>query len=80
MTGPRKKDSGPINKVAKGIVLFPCVVLGGMFLTAGLSGNAGANESLALGLGSALLGGGILTQLIPDDVWAKANQPDNDGV
>ncbi|MFO8237095.1 MAG: GIVxVP protein, partial [Prochlorococcaceae cyanobacterium] len=52
-----------INRTAKGIVLVPCLLLGGAFLAAaawGGDGAAAANRTLALTLGAALMGGGLL--------------------
>jgi len=57
-----------INRTAKGIVLVPCLLLGAAFLAAAVWGDqaAAANQRLALILGSALMGGGLLAQLIPE--------------
>lgn len=56
-----------INRTAKGIVLVPCLLLGAAFLAAAVWGDeaAASNQRLALILGSALMGGGLLAQLIP---------------
>ncbi|NBT74206.1 MAG: hypothetical protein EBT14_08520 [Betaproteobacteria bacterium] len=57
-----------INRTAKGIVLVPCLLLGAAFLAAAVWSDeaAGSNQRLALILGSALMGGGLLAQLIPE--------------
>ena len=57
-----------INRTAKGIVLVPCLLLGGCFLAAAAwsDGAASANRPLALALGAALLGAGLLTQVLPE--------------
>ena len=57
-----------INRTAKGIVLVPCLLLGAAFLAAAVWGDqaAAANQRLALILGGALMGGGLLVQLLPE--------------
>jgi Na+/glutamate symporter len=57
-----------INRTAKGIVLVPCLLLGGCFLAAAAWSDAAAsaNRPLALALGAALLGAGLLTQVLPE--------------
>ncbi|MEN9542176.1 MAG: hypothetical protein RLZZ459_2267 [Cyanobacteriota bacterium] len=56
-----------MNRTAKGIVLVPSLLLGGSFLAAAVWGEAaGDNRNLALGLGGALLGAGLLAQLFPE--------------
>ncbi len=57
-----------LNRVAKGIVLVPTLLLGGGFLAAAawLDGPAAQNRSLALCLGGILMGAGLLAQLLPD--------------
>jgi predicted phage tail protein len=57
-----------INRTAKGIVLVPCLLLGGAFLAAAVWGDqaAGDNQRLALVLGAALMAGGLLAQLLPE--------------
>ena len=57
-----------INKTAKGIVLVPCLLLGAAFLAAAVWGDqaAGSNQRLALILGAALMGSGLLAQLLPE--------------
>jgi hypothetical protein len=56
------------NRVAKGIVLVPSLLLGGAFLSAAawLDGPAAQNRGLALALGGVLLGAGLLAQLLPN--------------
>jgi predicted phage tail protein len=55
-----------IDRTARGIVLVPCLLLGGAFLSAAAWGSAeaAANRSLALVIGLVLLMGGALAQLI----------------
>jgi hypothetical protein len=55
------------NRVARGIVLVPSLLLGGAFLAAAswLEGPAAGNRGLAIGLGSLLMGAGLLAQLLP---------------
>jgi hypothetical protein len=57
------------NRLAKGIVLVPSLLLGGAFLSAAawLDGPAAQNRGLALTLGAVLLGGGVLAQFLPSD-------------
>ena len=57
-----------INRTAKGIVLVPCLLLGAAFLAAAVWGDqaAAANQRLALILGGALMGCGLLAQLLPE--------------
>jgi len=57
-----------INRTAKGIVLVPCLLLGGAFLAAAVWGDGAAadNQRLALIIGGALLACGLLAQLLPD--------------
>lgn len=57
-----------INRTAKGIVLVPCLLLGSAFMAAAVWGDAaaGANQRLALVIGGALMGGGLLAQLLPE--------------
>jgi hypothetical protein len=55
------------NRLAKGIVLVPSLLLGGAFLSAAawLDGPAAQNRGLALTLGMVLLGAGGLAQFLP---------------
>jgi predicted phage tail protein len=57
-----------INRTAKGIVLVPCLLLGAAFLAAAVWGDAAAaeNQRLALVIGVALMAGGLLAQLLPE--------------
>lgn len=55
-----------LNRTAKGIVMVPCLLLGGAFLAAAAWGNQ-ANQLLALGLGAGLVGAGLLAQLLPTE-------------
>ncbi|MFN7678999.1 MAG: GIVxVP protein [Cyanobacteriota bacterium] len=56
-----------LNRVAKGIVLVPSLLLGGAFLSAAawMDGPAAQNRGLALTLGAILLGAGLLAQWLP---------------
>ena len=53
------------NRVARGIVLVPCLLLGGAFLATAVWGQGVAteNRTLAIGIGSGLLLAGWLSQL-----------------
>jgi hypothetical protein len=55
------------NRLAKGIVLVPSLLLGGAFLSAAawLDGPAAQNKGLAITLGAVLLGAGVLAQFLP---------------
>jgi hypothetical protein len=57
-----------LNRTAKGIVLVPSLLLGGAFLCSAvwLEGPAAQNRSLAIGLGTILMGVGLLAQLLPE--------------
>ena len=57
-----------LNRTAKGIVLVPSLLLGGAFLAAAAwaDGPATANRPLAVALGLALMGAGLLAQLLPE--------------
>lgn len=57
-----------LNRLAKGIVLVPCLLLGVAFLCAALWGDgpAAANRSLALTLGGLLLLVALLSQFLPE--------------
>lgn len=54
------------NRVAAGVVMVPCLLLGAAFLsTAVWTDAAGPNRSLALGIGALLLGAGGLAYFLP---------------
>lgn len=55
-----------LDRTARGIVLVPCLLLGGGFLSAAAWGppEAEANRSLALVIGLVLMSGGALAQVI----------------
>ena len=55
-----------LNKTAKGIVMVPCLLLGGAFLSAAIWGDQ-ANQTLAISLGLGLMAAGLLAQLIPTE-------------
>lgn len=57
-----------INRLAKGIVLVPCLLLGVAFFCAALWGDgpASANRPLALTLGGLLLLVALLSQFLPE--------------
>ena len=55
-----------LNRTAKGIVMVPCLLLGGAFLSAAVWGDQ-ANQTLAISLGLGLMGAGLLAQLIPTE-------------
>jgi hypothetical protein len=56
-----------LNRTARGIVLVPCLLLGGGFLAAAvwLDGPAAQNRGLAITLGAILMGVGLLAQFLP---------------
>jgi hypothetical protein len=66
------------NRLAKGIVLVPSLLLGGAFLSAAawLEGPAAQNRGLAITLGAILLGGGVLAQFLPSDSPPQAGDDD----
>ena len=66
------------NRLAKGIVLVPSLLLGGAFLSAAawLDGPAAQNRGLAITLGAILLGGGVLAQFLPSDSPPPAGDDD----
>ena len=54
------------NRIASGIVMVPCVLLGSAFLSTAIWGEAASdNRSLAIGIGSLLLIAGLLSLAIP---------------
>jgi hypothetical protein len=56
-----------LNRTAKGIVLVPSLLLGAAFLAAAVWGEAGeSNRTLAISIGSVLMGAGLLAQLFPE--------------
>jgi len=56
------------NRIAKGIVLIPSLLLGSAFLAAAAwgGGHGGTNRALALSLGLTLIGVGLISQVLPD--------------
>lgn len=66
-----------LNRTAKGIVLVPSLLLGGAFLATAVwaEGPAAANRPLALGLGAALIGAGLLAQLLPEPAPSPSPSP-----
>ena len=56
-----------LNRTAKGIVLVPSLLLVSAFLAAAVWGDTAAdNRPVAIGLGLALIGAGLLAQLLPE--------------
>ncbi|WP_114991677.1 GIVxVP protein [Synechococcus sp. UW179A] len=54
------------NRIASGIVMVPCVLLGSAFLSTAIWGDAASdNRFLAIGIGSLLLIAGLLSLAIP---------------
>ena len=66
------------NRIARGIVLVPCLLLGGAFLATAVWGQGAAadNRGLALSIGAALIGAGLLSQWPAPD--ASVTKPDDD--
>ena len=53
------------NRIASGIVMVPCVLLGSAFLSTAIWGDAASdNRPLAIGIGSLLLVAGLLSLAI----------------
>jgi hypothetical protein len=68
-----------LNRTAKGIVLVPSLLLGGAFIAAAawVDGPAAENRILALVLGGALVGAGLLAQLLPESRPEITSQQDS---
>lgn len=68
-----------LNRMARGIVLVPSLLLGGAFLATAtwLDGPAAGNRWLAIGLGGLLMGAGLLAQLLPGS--SPPAKADSDG-
>ena len=66
------------NRIARGIVLVPCLLLGGAFLATAVWGQGAAadNRGLALSVGAALIGAGLLSQWPSSD--SSVTKPDDD--
>ena len=66
------------NRVARGIVLVPCLLLGAAFLgtAAWGQGAAAENQGLAAAIGIALLLAGLLSQLGGDSETTPVTNPD----
>ena len=65
------------NRIASGIVMVPCVLLGAAFLSTAIWGDAASgNRSLAIGIGSLLLFAGLLSLAIPGG--STEAEPKND--
>ena len=66
------------NRIARGIVLVPCLLLGGAFLATAAWGQGAAadNRGLAISIGAALFGAGLLSQLPSSD--EQVTKPDDD--
>ena len=67
------------NRIARGIVLVPCLLLGAAFLATAVWGQGAAaeNRNLAVGIGLGLLVAGMLSQVRTDD--ASTNESDTNG-
>ena len=65
------------NRIAKGIVLVPCLLLGGAFLATAVWGQGAAanNRGLAAVIGGVLILGGVLAQGLTD----RSDPVDPDG-
>ena len=57
------------NRIARGIVLVPCLLLGAAFLATAVWGQGAAveNRNLAVGIGLGLVFAGLLSQIRTDD-------------
>ena len=66
------------NRIARGIVLVPCLLLGGAFLATAAWGQGAAadNRGLAIAIGAALLVAGLLSQVPSSD--DPVTKPDDD--
>jgi len=68
------------NRIASGIVMVPCVLLGSAFLSTAIWGDAASdNRSLAIGIGSLLLVAGLLSLAIQGgstEAEPKADEPE----
>ena len=66
------------NRVARGIVLVPCLLLGAAFLGPAVWGQGAAaeNQGLAAAIGIALLLAGLLSQLGGDSETTPVTNPD----
>ena len=68
------------NKVAQGIVLVPCLLLGGAFLSSAVwsPGILNPNRLLAIGLGVLLIITGIIAQLLSSQDSLEDKDSGND--
>ncbi|MGC6482151.1 MAG: GIVxVP protein [Synechococcus sp.] len=68
------------NSVAAGVVMVPCVLLGGAFMSTALwTDAAGPNRPLALGISVILVGAGLLAYLLPGSgSTTHQDDPDRD--
>lgn len=68
------------NRIAKGIVLVPSLLLGSAFLAVAAwgGGPGGTNQALALTLGLTLIGVGLASQVLPD--WGQDDAPEPMGM
>ena len=64
------------NRIARGIVLVPCLLLGAAFLATAVWGQGATaeNRNLAVGIGLGLFVAGLLSQVRTDD--ASTNESD----
>ena len=68
------------NRIASGIVMVPCVLLGAAFLSTAIWGEAASdNRSLAIGIGSLLLIAGLLSLAIPSGSPEPEPEADESG-
>ena len=68
------------NRIASGIVMVPCVLLGSAFLSTAIWGDAASsNRSLAIGIGSLLVIAGLLSLAIQGgsaEAVTKTDEPE----
>mgnify|MGYP003320478619 FL=1 len=64
------------NRIARGIVLVPCLLLGAAFLATAVWGQGAAaeNRNLAVGIGLGLVVAGLLSQVRTDDASANESE------
>ena len=64
------------NRIARGIVLVPCLLLGAAFLATAVWGQGAAteNRNLAVGIGLGLVVAGLLSQVRTDDATSSESE------